>query len=64
MVTQHSDDVFAAIEKNRRIVHELCSHSKRRKSTDYFQRAVMSAFLLRILQKADYFGPRTSESGM
>lgn len=63
MVAQHSD-ISVAIEENRRIVRAMCSHSKRRKSTDYFQRAVMSAFLLRILQKADFFGPRTSESGM
>lgn len=62
MITQYTD-VSMAIAENRRIIHELCSHSERRKSTDYFQRTVMSAFLLRILQKADYFGRRTSESG-
>lgn len=63
MIAQHND-VSVAIAENRRIIRELCSHSQRRKSTDYFQRSVMSAFLLRILQKANYFGRRTSESGM
>lgn len=39
LVAQH-DDVGNAIEDNRRIIRELCSHSNRRKSTDYFQRYV------------------------
>lgn len=62
LITQH-DDPWKAIEEGRRITRELCSNSYQRNAADYFQRTVMAAFLLRILQKADYFGRRTSESG-
>lgn len=62
MITQHND-ISAAIEVNRRIILNMCSHSQRRNANDYLQRSIMSAFLLRILQKSDYFGRRTSASG-
>lgn len=52
-----------AIAYGRRIVAEMCANSTKRLPKDFLQRAVMSAFLLRILQKANYFGHRTSESG-
>lgn len=62
IVTQH-DKPADAIADGRRIVREMCANSTKRMPNDFLQRAVMSAFLLRILQKANYFGARTSLSG-
>lgn len=62
IITQQPS-VEMAIQKGRQIVRDLCTHSSQRKATDYLQRAVASAFLLRILQKTNFFGRRTSESG-
>lgn len=62
MITQHGS-VKMAIEKGRQTIRELCTHSNERKASDYLQRTVMSAFLLRIMQKSGFFGRRTSESG-
>lgn len=62
MITQHGS-VELAIQKGRQTIHELCTHSNERKASDYLQRTVMSAFLLRIMQKSGFFGRRTSESG-
>lgn len=61
LIVQEST-VDVAIERGRRILHELCSHSKQRPADDYLQRTIMSAFLLRILQKSGFFGQRTSDS--
>lgn len=62
MITQHGS-VEVAIEKGCQTIRELCTHSNERKASDYLQRTVMSAFLLRIMQKSGFFGRRTSESG-
>lgn len=62
MVTKYAS-VEMAIEKGRKVIHDLCTHSNQRKATDYLQRTVMSAFLLRIIQKSNFFGRRTTESG-
>lgn len=62
MITQHGS-VDMAIEKGRKVINDLCTHSNQRKVTDYLQRTVMSCFLLRIMQKGNFFGRRTSESG-
>lgn len=62
MITQHGS-VEIAIERGRQVIRELCTHSNERQATDYLQRTVMSAFLLRVLQKSNFFGRRTSESG-
>lgn len=62
MITQQRS-VNAAIQNGRQVIRELCSHSNKRPASDYLQRTVMSAFLLRILQKANFFGRRTTESG-
>lgn len=62
MITQHGS-VEMAIEKGRQTIRALCTHSNERKASDYLQRTVMSAFLLRIMQKSGFFGRRTSESG-
>lgn len=61
LITQEAT-VDAAIKRTRTILHELCSHSKQRPADDYLQRSVMSAFLLRILQKSGFFGHRTSDA--
>lgn len=53
----------AALENGRKIVANLCSHSNRRPNEDYLQRCTMAAFLLRVLQKVEFFGRRTTESG-
>lgn len=52
-----------ALQNGRKIISDLCTHSNRRPNEDYLQRATMTAFLLRILQKAEFFGRRTTESG-
>lgn len=62
MMTQHAS-VEQAIEKGHQVTKLLCTHSDERKATDYLQRTVMSAFLLRIMQKSNFFGRRTTESG-
>ncbi|XP_030372757.1 SET and MYND domain-containing protein 4 [Scaptodrosophila lebanonensis] len=43
------------------LFENLCSHEDQRQADDYLQRSLMAAFLLRILQKALYFGRRKTE---
>ncbi|ALC44325.1 Smyd4 [Drosophila busckii] len=43
------------------LFEHLCSHQDERKPDDYLQRALMAGFLMRILQKAQYFGRRKTE---
>lgn len=50
-----------ALLKGRQLITNLCTHSDRRQVEDYLQRCTMSAFLLRILQKSEFFGRRSSE---
>lgn len=45
-----------------RLIENMCSHVVERKPDDLLQRSVMAAFLLRILQKTEYFGRRTTEA--
>lgn len=52
-----------ALKNGRKIISDLCTHSDRRPNEDYLQRCTMTAFLLRVLQKAEFFGRRTTESG-
>lgn len=51
-----------AIANGRKLISNLCTHSDRRLIDDYLQRCTMSAFLLRILQKSEFFGRRALES--
>lgn len=44
------------------LISKLCAHKDLRTPQDYLQRTLMSAFLLRCLQKCGYFGRRTTES--
>ncbi|XP_068149660.1 SET and MYND domain-containing protein 4 [Drosophila tropicalis] len=43
------------------LFEHLCSHEDVRQADDYLQRSLMAGFLLRILQKAQYFGRRKTE---
>lgn len=54
------DDALASANK---LLDGLCAHKKLRDPEDYFKRCLMTTFLLRCLQKAEFFGRRTTESG-
>ncbi|EDW40325.1 GL24960 [Drosophila persimilis] len=43
------------------LFENLCSHEDVRQAEDYLQRSLMAGFLMRILQKAQYFGQRKTE---
>lgn len=43
------------------LYENLCSHVESRPAEDHLQRALMAGFLLRCLQKAEYFGRRKTE---
>lgn len=51
-----------ALEEGKRLSGILCKNSKMRSPEDFFKRCLMSTFLLRCLQKAEFFGRRTTES--
>lgn len=59
-----ASSVEEGLKSGRKIIADLCAHSDRRTSNDYLHRSTMSAFLLRILQKVEYFGRRPTESGI
>lgn len=50
-----------ALKENAELLKSLVTHSQERSPEDYFNRTIMGAFLLRILQKSGFFGRRTSE---
>lgn len=50
-----------ALIDNEALLKSLVTHSEQRPAEDYFNRAVMVAFLLRILQKGNFFGRRITE---
>lgn len=52
----------AAVTKANVLLGMLCAHSDIRDPEDYFQRALMATFLLRILQKSGFFGRRLTEA--
>lgn len=51
-----------ALEAGKRLSHILCKNADMRGEEDYFKRCLMSTFLLRCLQKSEFFGRRTTES--
>lgn len=51
-----------ALEMGRQLSSVFCKNSKKRSNDDFFKRCLMSTFLLRCLQKAEFFGRRTTES--
>jgi SET and MYND domain-containing protein 4 len=61
MVIQHQTP-DKALEEGRHLSSLLCTNSSRRSNEDFFKRCLMSTFLLRCLQKAEFFGRRTTES--
>lgn len=50
-----------ALKDNEVLLKSLVMHSQERAPEDYFNRTIMAAFILRILQKGGFFGRRTSE---
>lgn len=50
-----------ALAANEKLLKSLVTHSQERTPDDYLNRTIMSAFLLRILQKGGFFGRRTTE---
>lgn len=50
-----------ALTENQALLNGLVTHSKERSNEDYFNRAIMTAFMLRILQKSGFFGRRPTE---
>lgn len=61
LVLQHGSPE-KALEEGKLLVGALCKNSGMRNNEDFFKRCLMSTFLLRCLQKAEFFGRRTSES--
>ncbi|CRL06484.1 CLUMA_CG019432, isoform A [Clunio marinus] len=51
-----------AIEEGKKLTVVLCKNSKMRSNEDFFKRCLMTTFLLRCLQKSEFFGRRTTES--
>lgn len=51
-----------ALETGRQLSSVFCKNSAQRSNEDFFKRCLMSTFLLRCLQKAEFFGRRTTES--
>lgn len=51
-----------AIVNGKKLISSLCVHSDIRTNEDYFKRALMTTFLLRCLQKSEFFGRRTTEA--
>lgn len=61
LVLQHKTPE-KALEEGKRLAAVFCKNSKMRSNEDFFKRCLMSTFLLRCLQKAEFFGRRTTES--
>lgn len=51
-----------ALEEGRKLSAVFCKNSAMRSNEDFFKRCLMSTFLLRCLQKTEFFGRRTTES--
>jgi hypothetical protein len=56
-------DADEALVKGKKLLEGLCAHRQLRTPEDYFKRCLMTTFLLRCLQKTEFFGRRTTESG-
>lgn len=61
IITQNRNPQAALIE-GKELLKNLCKHSEQRAPIDYFQRALMATFILRCLQKAEFFGRRKTEA--
>lgn len=51
-----------ALEEGKRLSGIFCKNATMRSDEDFFKRCLMSTFLLRCLQKAEFFGRRLTES--
>lgn len=51
-----------ALEMGQKFTKIFCTNSKMRSDEDFFKRCLMSTFLLRCLQKSEFFGRRLTES--
>ncbi|XP_050335522.1 SET and MYND domain-containing protein 4 [Bactrocera neohumeralis] len=60
-VFTQASSVESAIHDANSMYEHLCAHIESRQAEDYLQRSLMAGFLLRCLQKAQYFGRRKSE---
>ncbi|KNC24394.1 hypothetical protein FF38_14177 [Lucilia cuprina] len=60
-VFTQSANLEAALNTANLLYQNLCTHEDARQADDLLQRSLMSAFLLRCLQKAQYFGRRKTE---
>ncbi|XP_037818792.1 SET and MYND domain-containing protein 4 [Lucilia sericata] len=60
-VFTQSPNLEAALNTSNLLYQNLCTHEDARQADDLLQRSLMSAFLLRCLQKAQYFGRRKTE---
>lgn len=60
-VFTQSKDVESALNTASLLYQNLCTHEQSRQADDLLQRSLMSAFLLRTLQKSNYFGRRKTE---
>uniref|UniRef100_A0A1A9WRC4 MYND-type domain-containing protein n=1 Tax=Glossina brevipalpis TaxID=37001 RepID=A0A1A9WRC4_9MUSC len=53
--------VESALNTAALLYENLCTHEDSRQADDYLQRSLMAGFLMRCLQKAQYFGQRKTE---
>lgn len=60
-VFTQSPNLESALNTANLLYRNLCTHEDARQADDLLQRSLMSAFLLRCLQKAQYFGRRKTE---
>lgn len=61
LVLQHQTPE-KALEEGKRLSAVFCKNSTMRGNEDFFKRCLMATFLLRCLQKTEFFGRRTTES--
>ncbi|XP_035898135.1 SET and MYND domain-containing protein 4 isoform X1 [Anopheles stephensi] len=61
MVTQ-AGTPQKVIQEGHMLRDTFCAHTEHRDPEDHFKRTLMTAFLLRCLQKAEFFGRRTTEA--
>ncbi|KAL9903656.1 SET and MYND domain containing, class 4, member 2 isoform 2-T2 [Glossina fuscipes fuscipes] len=54
-------NVESALKTSDLLYKNLCTHEDSRQADDYLQRSLMAGFLMRCLQRAQYFGPRKTE---
>ncbi|XP_061391041.1 SET and MYND domain-containing protein 4 [Musca vetustissima] len=60
-VFTQAKDIESALKVSAQLYQNLCTHEDSRQADDLLQRSLMAAFLLRTLQKANYFGRRKTE---